>query len=264
MLFLLGPVVGVIALIGALQWALRSHRRDRAPWIAMLSVGARSAAATRGIGAIDGVAVDVGAAPLEAPFSGRRCLGYHVEIITQEQFGDSTTWHRVWQDAHGHVTVEGPEGRGTILLEGAEMIFPTSLDTYTKLSMVTDASTVFQGAPNQTPAQLVAYVQRLPQDVQHVIVRPSQQLIGGKRLYFSERIVIPGQSVVAAGQCEATEHGVSVRGSREAPVYFRPTTLDEERRRLAKLPVAGEAFGAVMAGVIACALVEMVVAMASK
>jgi hypothetical protein len=266
MLWMLGPLVGVMVVVGGLRWALRSHRRERAPWLALLSVPAHNAAPQGGLGALDGLALDVGQPPLQAPFTGRACLAYHVEIITQEEFGDSTTWNRIFQDAHGEITLGGPDGaaRGTADLSGAEMLFPASLDAYTKLSMVTDASTVFQGSPNQTPAHLVAYVQRLPPEVQHVIVRPSQQLVGGKRLYFNERIVLPGQSVVVAGACQATHNGLHVHPTSQRPVYFRPGTLHDERARIAKLPVAGEAFGAVMGGVIACAVVEMIVAMISK
>ena len=71
-------------------------------------------------------------------------------------------------------------------------------------------------------------------------------LICGKRVYFTERIVVPGQQVVAAGsEPTAIAHG----------------TVATERARVAKLPVASELFGAVMGGAIAACLVFMVLGM---
>lgn len=130
--------------------------------------------------------------------------------------------------------------------------------------MTFSSETVFQGTIEQAPPHLSWFVQQLPPDVQHLILRPSGQLFGGKRLYFNERIVLPGQNVVAAGRCERGPHGVRLVPTGDAGVSLGFGTLQTERARVAKLPIAGELFGAVVAGGIACALVEMILSITFK
>ncbi|MDB4997085.1 MAG: hypothetical protein JWM74_4517 [Myxococcaceae bacterium] len=262
---MLGPLLGIVAAVLALQWAMRSHRRDRAPWLALLGVRAPDAAAAGGLGALDGVANDGNGAihPLDAPFSRRKCMAFHIEVVTQEQFGDETTWERVFEDGVGRCLLAGPDGqpRGEVDLQGARMIFPTPLTSYKKLSLTGTRETVFQGTMEQAPPHLAWFVQQLSPEVLQQIWRPSQQLIGGKRVFFNERIVLPGDHVVAAGHCERGPVGVRVRSTDDAPVALGFGTLESERARVGRLPILDEAFGAVLGGGVVCAVVEMVVSM---
>ncbi|HSO31280.1 MAG TPA: hypothetical protein VLT33_02155 [Labilithrix sp.] len=214
---LLGIPVGIAVTYLALRWALRSHRRERQPWLDLLSSGAQ-----------EGVAGDGGElTPLDAPFSRRKCLAFHVELVTRQHFAGGVTWTRVFQDAVGRVFLTGPAGdpRGAIDLSGARVILPTPLDSYNKLS-VGEAETIFHGTLQSAPPHIAWFVQQLPRDVQ-------QALFGAQRIFFNERIITPGQSVVVA------------EGS---PSYFALGTLASERSRVSKLPIAGELFGAVLVG----------------
>lgn len=234
MFWLVGIVVGIAAAIGALRWALRSHREDRRPWLELLDTAGA-----------DGIADDASGQipPIVAPFTGRRCLGYVIEIVVEEQFMNETTFYRAHMDGAGQLLLRGQH----VDLRGGRTIFPTPLIEYGKFSSSLTNETVFHGPMQQAPGQLHAFVQSLDPEAQQLIYRPSRQLVGGKRVYFNERIVLPGQSVVVAGR---------------EPAALALGTLAGERARVAKLPVAGEAFGAVMAGVIACAAVNAVLAIA--
>lgn len=258
MLWLLGPVVGIVVGFLALRWALGSHRRERAPWLSLLS-----GADPREL-AVDGNASDGGGAisPIEAPFTGRKCIAFHIEIIVQEHFGNQVTWTRAFEDGVGRFFVESADGRRTeVDFAGGQMIFPPSLSNYSKLALAAKPGTIFEGTIDRAPPNLGWFVQRLPADEQQIVLRPSGQLVGGKRLYFNERIVVPGDKVVAAGPRD--DEG-TLRGTDHANVSLGFGNIDTERARIAKLPVASEAFGAVMGGIIALAVVEMLVGMISK
>lgn len=264
-LFVLAPIVGVAVGFLALRWALRSHREDRAPWLELLRVPARDAANAGGAGALDGLA-NVGSGDLVAPFSGRRCLAFTCEIITEEQFGNQTTWQRVFQDGAGHFVITGPDGqrRGDVDLRGGRSIFPLPLSAHRTFSLDLTAETVFQGTPQTVPPHLVAFVQQLDPETAHLIARPSGQLVGGKRVYFNERIVIPGQPVVAAGPCAFGPEGVRVLPNETEVVSLGLGSVESERARVAKLPIAGELFGAILAGGLASAAVCMVASVLAK
>jgi len=135
---------------------------------------------------------------------------------------------------------------------------------FAKLAAVVGPETVFQGTIDRAPPRVGWFVQMLPPDVQHMIARPSGQLVGCKRVYFNERIVVPGQPLVVGGRASPGPHGLSLSPSHGDPVVFALGTVASERARVAKLPVAGEAFGAFFGGVIACALVEMVASMLAR
>lgn len=264
-LFVLGPIVGIAVAIGGLRWALGSHRKERAPWLALL---ARPAFAvppgTEGV--VEGLADDGGSGPTEAPMTGRPCMAFHLEIITQETFGNRTTWRRVFEDARGHVFVRGPQGepRAHADFAGAGVLFAPSLDEYTKLAAVVGRETVFQGTIDRAPPRIRWFFDQLSPDVQHLIARPSGQLVGGKRVYFNERIVVPQAPVVVAGRVTPDAHGCAITKTDDGRIFFGFGSVESERARIAKLPVAGEAFGAVMGGVIACGLVEMVASMLAR
>ena len=49
--------------------------------------------------------------PLDAPFTRRKCIAFHIELVTRESFGNSVTWRRVFQDAVGQVILVGPAVR---------------------------------------------------------------------------------------------------------------------------------------------------------
>ncbi len=265
MIWALGPLLGVVAAVLALQWALRSQRRERQPWLDLLASRGTDAAPHGGLGTLDGIANDGQGTirPVEAPFSRRRCMAFHIEVITQEQFGNQTTWERVFEDGVGYCYVAGPDGqpRGEVSLQGAQMIFPTPLTAFKKLSLTGTRETVFQGTMKQAPPHIAWFVQTLPPAIQQQIWRPSGQLVGGKRVYFNERVVVPGDPIVAAGTCAWGPHGVSVTSAGERGVSLGLGTLDGERARVAKLPVLDEVFGALLAGGLVVALVEMVVSM---
>lgn len=264
-LFILGPIVGIAVAFGALRWALKSHRTERAPWLALLERPAPHVPpGTEGV--VDGFADDGGSGPIEAPMTGRPCMAFHLEIITQEQFGNTTTWRRVFEDARGGAFVRGPQGepRAHVDFGGAGVMFAPSLDEYTKLAAVVGPETVFQGTLDRAPPRIGWFVQMLPPDVQHMIARPSGQLVGGKRVYFNERIVVPRQPVVIAGRVAPGPQGFEMTPTAAGRVFFGFGSIESERARIAKLPIAGEAFGAVLGGVIACALVEMVASMLAR
>jgi hypothetical protein len=229
MQWIIGIVVALGVAIGGLQWALRSHRNERRPWLDLLATSAMDGIAEDGCGMLR---------PIAAPFTGRPCLAFAIDIVIEEHFGNEITWHRVFTDGAGEMFVRGHR----VDLAGARTIFPTPLENYGKLSLHMTNETVFRGAPQQMPPHLVGFVQRLDPETQTMIWRPSGQLIGGKRVYFNERIVLPGQPVVVAGQ---------------DPVAIAHGTVASERARVAKLPVGGELFGAIMAGGLAFAFVQM-------
>lgn len=237
MFWLVGIIVGIGAAIGTLRWALREHRAERKPWLDLL-----------GSSAVDGIADDGAGTipPLTAPFTGRPCLGYLLEIVVEEPNVNEKTFYRAFTDGRGQLALRGHDGRplGRFDLGGGGIIFPTPLEEYGKYSSSLTNETVFHGTMDRAPWQLAAFVQRLDPGVQELVWRPSQML-GGKRVYFNERIVVPGQPIVVAGSPARVAHG----------------TVASERARVGKLPVASELFGAIMAGVIACAFVNMLLAM---
>ena len=243
MAWLLGIPVGVAVAVLILQWALRSHRRDRKPWLDLLDVRTTEAA-DGAVGAIDGLASDGGGelAPLEAPFSRRKCIAFHIELITREAFANAVTWRRVFQDGVGQLVVVSPTGerRGRVDLRGARVILPTPLEAYNKLS-VGEVETIFHGPLQAAPPHLAWFVQQLPREVQ-------QALFGAQRIFFNERIIVPGQNVVAAGEVTRNPGGVDLLPAEGFPVCFGLGTIESERARVAKLPVGGELFGAIVVG----------------
>jgi hypothetical protein len=252
MFWIIGVVAGIGAAIAVLRWALRSHRAERRPWIHLL---ARSA--------VEGVADDGGAIPPStAPFTGRPCLGYVIEIVVQEPYFNETTFYRAFTDGAGQLFLRGPHGGRTAWadLRGGRVVFPIPLEEYGKYSSSLTAETIFHGTMDRAPPHLVAFVTQLDPRVQELVFRPCQ-MIGGKRVYFNERIVVPGQPTVVAGPTEQGSAGVHVVPNDEMPVALALGTLAAERARVAKLPIASELFGAVMGGVVVCALVNMVLAM---
>ena len=232
---IVGTILGIGVGAGMLRWALRSHREERRPWLDLLASSG-----------VDGIADAGGSiAPVMAPFTGRPCLAFAIEIVVEEQVPNETTFHRVFTDGGGQVFLTARDGRrmGPVDLDGARTIFPTPLEEYGKYSSSLTGETVFHGPMQSAPPHLQAFVSQLPHDAQHLAWRPSGMLIGGKRVYFNERIVLPGQQVVLAGN--AVAHG----------------TVETERARVAKLPVASELFGAVLVGGFAFAFVMMITAM---
>jgi hypothetical protein len=259
-LFTLSPIVGILVAVFALRWALRSHREERAPWLAVLDVSAGEVADTDQLGTLDGIAIAT-TESVVAPFSGRQCLAFTCEIITQETFGQRTTWNRVYTTAAGTIGVTGPGGglRGEAHLDGALPLFPPELASYNAFSGSAEA--IFRGAPDALPPHLLAIVQGLSHETRQLVFRPSGQLIGGKRLFFNERIVVSGQPIVIVGASTQAEQGLVLLATNETDVFVGFGTKGSERARIAKLPVGGELFGAVMGGIIAGGLVAMVASM---
>lgn len=231
----LGPVIGAVVCGLALEWALRAHRRERRPWLDLLS---RS---------VDGVATDAGGTlpAIRAPFSGRPCLGYVIDVVVQESFLNRTTSQRVHRDGAGRLLLVAIDGspRAEIDLTRAQPLFPSSPESYAKPSMPVE--TVFQGPMERAPAHLVSFVQTLAPSVQRLLWRPNANVYG-KRVHFNERVVVPGQSIVA------------VDG------FLGFGTIDAERRRISKLPMAGELFGAIAGGLVALGVVEAIVSVVNK
>lgn len=180
MFWLVGIIVGIGAAIGTLRWALREHRAERKPWLDLL-----------GSSAVDGIADDGAGTipPLTAPFTGRPCLGYLLEIVVEEPNVNEKTFYRAFTDGGGQLALRGHDGRplGRFDLGGGGIIFPTPLEEYGKYSSSLTNETVFHGTMDRAPWQLAAFVQRLDPGVQELVWRPSQML-GGKRVYFNERI----------------------------------------------------------------------------
>jgi len=126
---------------------------------------------------------------------------------------------------------------------GARVTFPTlptPLDAYNKLSAGV-AETIFHGRAQTAPPHLAWFLQQLPREVQ-------QDLFGSQRIFFNERIIVPGQRLVAAGECTQHPGGVDVLPAGDRPVDFALGTIASERSRVATLPIAGELFGAVLVG----------------
>ncbi|NOU29615.1 MAG: hypothetical protein HOO96_17055 [Polyangiaceae bacterium] len=240
LLVALGPIIGLIVGFAALQWVLRGHRKERGPWLGMLEVRAADAAnAGGGVGALEGLVTDHGSiAPIVAPFTGRHCLAFHVEIVTREMFGNQTTWERLFDHGDGRFGLAGPDGqvRGEVDFQGAQVFFPTPLTAYNKLSGALP-ETVFQGPPDQVPAHMVAFVRELTPELQRRIASPGTQLLGGKRLFFNERLIVPGQPVVATGWCDPDPLGVRVVATDQLPVSFAFGTIATQRAALTKLPI---------------------------
>lgn len=261
-LFALAPIVGLLAAFFGLRWSLREHRQERAPWLTLLDIAATDVGDGQP-GTLAGIATEAGDA-LAAPFSGRPCLAYTCEIIVQEQLGNRTTWHRAYESGDGAVTLAGPDGapKGDADLAGALPLFPPDLTSYNAFSGSVD--TVFRGPPSALPPHLAAFVGQLSPEEQHLILRPSGQLIGGKTVYFNERLVVRGQPLVVVGPAARGESGPIIQPTEDADVFVGFGTKESERARIARLPIAGELFGAIMAGVIAGAMVAMVASMLVK
>jgi hypothetical protein len=255
--YVAGGIVAAAILFFGLRWALGSHTRDRQPWLALLDKPAADAAALGGLGAIDGIVSDGNGAygPIVAPFSGRACIAFVIEIVASEQFMNETTWRRLIVDGGGQFLLAGPDGgtRCMVDLEAGGVIFPTPLLEFASAHGRSTMRTVFSGLMNQAPPHLQQFVHELAPELQQILWRSSRQLIGGKAVYFNERIVVPGDQVVVAGPVRSRETagGLEVSSTPEHPVSFAFGTVASERARVAKLPVAGELFGLVVVAGIA-------------
>lgn len=261
MIWILGPIVGVLAAIFALRWALRSHRDDRQPWLHLLATPGAEAAMRGGVGAIDGTARELGGAALDAPFSGRKCVAFHIEIVEQDHQGNQIAWQRAFEDGVGQFAVFTPTGHpvGAVNFRGGSMLFPTPLTAFRKLA-ARAKETVFKGPLEAAPPHLRWFVGQLPPDVQVQLSRPSGGILGQKILYFNERVVVPGEHVVVAGHCEHGANGLNVFSVPDVPAVLGFGDLVSERARIRRLPVADEAFGAGLAAVLAGGFAEMLVA----
>jgi hypothetical protein len=260
--FTVGPLVGLVAGGLGLQWAFRSHRKERRPWLEMLEVPAATAANAGNIGALDGLVSDGHGAitPLVAPFSGRVCVAYSIDIVAREMSGNQTTWERVFSGGAGRFFLVGPDGQphADVDFQGGRLFSPEPVDEYNKLS-APRPETVFQGPPEQVPPHLVEFVRHLAPALQARIARPGTQMFGGKRLFFNERMILPGQSVVAAGFCEPGDVGIRVAPAGDLPVSFAFGTVADQRAKLLKAPL-GELFGALIAAVLVGGVATVILA----
>jgi hypothetical protein len=195
-----------------------------------LSRRAQDAALARDVGALEGIAVSDGHAPIIAPFSGRRCLAYHIEVITiQTQLGSRRVdYERVYEQSCGDLLLVDDRRRavGRVAFDRARPLVPT------KLSKPVHGSTVHKTTrsifdPRPLPARLLAFI------VQHDLPWPRKDaLLPGVELAFNERVVLPGDRIVAAGRCRSDKRvGVYMcpDENEELPVLFERGTLAEVR-----------------------------------
>lgn len=261
-LFALAPFVAALAGFLGYRWMRRDHLKERTPWLSMLAAAAKDAADSGAVGALEGIVIEQGE-PLVAPFSGRSCLGYTLEIITRETFGNRTTWNRAYAWGEGHVVLADANGApaGEAALAGAKAIFPPDLMSYGAFSASRD--TVFQGAPNAIPQHLAAFLERLPPAVRRLVWDPTIPLLQSKRIIFNERVIVPGSAVVAVGPASRADGALIVSATDDQDIYVGFGTRESERDRVAKVPIGEWIFGIGMAAVLAGALIAMVASVLS-
>ncbi|WP_394844832.1 hypothetical protein LZC95_48270 [Pendulispora brunnea] len=125
-----------------------------------------------------------------APFTGRACLAYHVEVIAKEEDADTISWARVHQEAWGYVGLR----EETVSFERAGLLIPQDVvDEYIPNVTVfrTSRSRMF---PQRIPEHLQAFIhsRNLPAATR------DRLFASGRVLIFNERIVCPNDSIVVA------------------------------------------------------------------
>src|SRR5262245_49391105 len=105
--FLLGPVLASVAFGIGFAYERRACRQKSEGWMRLLERGGFAAARSGAPGVVEGIATDGNGrlGPIVAPFTGRGCLAYHVEVIVRERHNRGTSeeivWKRVYEDARG-------------------------------------------------------------------------------------------------------------------------------------------------------------------
>lgn len=253
MRWVLGAIAGLIAAGLAVWLRSASSRRHRAPWLALLAKDAVDAASRQDVGTLAGIAAaDAAAYALRAPITQRACLGFCTEIIVRSYFLGKTTWRLVHTDGAGTFSVGAPDGRifGRIDLAGAERFLPPE----SLLSRI-GAETVHARGLDDMPPAVYAFFSSLPPDVQAEMRGGANERI--EKIFVNERLVLPGQSVVACGPCTTVAGRVHVRATESCPIYLGYGTRADEEARARAVPIADHAFLVGTAAVVAFSVAQI-------
>ena len=226
-LWYLGPLIASASFALAFAYERRSLRKKREPWVRMLAEDAPAAAGSGRIGVLEGLASDgqgrLGP-PLTAPFTGRPCMAFHIEIISRERHGpgggDETVWQRLFEDARGQALVTSHDHRvvGRVDLRGAQVLLPPDLSKARVAGVTVFASSSSAFDSSRLPPHLAAFAASagLPAATKDSLFST------GRNLIFNERIVVPGQPIVVAGPCVADPEGagILVQPSAQDYVFF--------------------------------------------
>lgn len=269
-LWFLGPLVALAAFGLTLANERRALRKKREPWVRLLSEDAQRATQTSGVGVLDGLATDGQGrlGPITAPFTGRTCIAFHIEVISRERYrqgnGEKIVWRRVFEDAHGQALVTSGDNRlvGRIDLRGAHILLPPELSQnhIGGVTVYRSSSSMFDGSA--LPPHLAAFVANLGLPT----ATKDSLFSSGRDLVFNERIVVPGQAIVAAGTCVVDPEGagILVRPSEQTNVFFAFGTARALRISAGKVPIGEPLWSAFVVALLVGILTTMIVAFTSS
>jgi hypothetical protein len=185
------------------------------------------------VGTLAGIASDGDGeiVPQTAPFTGRLCLGYHVEILCADAgAGAGQEWRRVYEDSGGTAFIVGrhQRRRGRVNLRFAHVLFPPE-----PRDGEIAGATIFAGPSG-------AFDRRTMPAILHALLASTvfseatrDALYGpGRTLLFNERIVVPGQRIVATGASKRDPAGGARLSFTSAePVHFAHGTAEAMKAR---------------------------------
>ena len=267
-LWILGPVVASAAFGLTFFGTQRLGRKKREPWMRLLAEDAEVAARAGGVGVLGGIAGDGQGrlARLVAPLTGRACIAFHVEVISRERTqvvgGQETTWRRVFEDAQGQaIVMRGDHPVGRIELRNAQVLLPPDLVEAAIPGVTVHASSSSAFDRTALPPHLLSFVANagLPAATKDSLFS------AGRNLTFNERIVVPGQPIVAVGACVSDPEGsgVLVHQTEQHRVLFSNHTASEVREKARRVPVASAVYAATAAALLAGATTMGIVAATS-
>jgi hypothetical protein len=203
----LGPLVATALFAAVFAYLHRGQRKKREAWRRLLAQDARVAAQAGGVGVLSGLVSDGHGRipPVVAPFTGRQCVAFHIEIVTRERrktvSGWEITWRRVFEDGVGQVLVTDASQAvvGRVDVRGARVLLPPDLGDGRILGVTVFASSSSIFDPRGLPPHLASFLQGLglPAATKDGLFSP------GRQVFFNERTFVPGQPIVAAAEVRA-------------------------------------------------------------
>jgi hypothetical protein len=249
------PLVGVAVVVLGLRWALTEHREERRRWLSLLDF---DRGALSPFQVFEGVVVE---GPTEtASFSNEPCVASRSELIGRTHFANEYTYQRLAVEASGVFTLQTVDGRTVqVEFDDANPVMPPDLVGSENASPVIRR---YAGGGDSAPEHVQAWAEAHVDDqVWRTYFEPSRdKVFTAAKVICLEHRITPGQRVVIAGDVSETEDGRTVVSAGPQGLFFALGSLEAERKRVARLPVESELFGAVMAGVLAAAVTGGVVA----
>lgn len=252
---LVGLAVGALAL----NWALTEHRVERLPWKRLLEQ--RLDLRASGIGVFEGVVLEQDD-QLEAPFSGKPCLAYRVELVGRTHHLNEYTYQTLFSHSEGNFSVKSADVQVMVdFAHASELLPPSQLEKPDLPARMR----LFGGSGDRAPERIQKYFADLGNaGLWNRFFNPNRdKVFEAAQVYCLEHRVEADEALVLAGQLTVADDHHSLAAS-EQGLFFGRGSLESERQRAARLPIAGELFGAVMAAVIAAGLTGLVLSIALK